>query len=384
MGSIDSKKSGPEGIPPELARYIQDLDRARVFLQAILDGSEDMILTTDLEGSVSTFSSGGEKLLGYSLADVQGRALRSLAAQPEKFDRIYSECRERSGPVRAELVFFHKDGRPVHLDVSLIAPQEPDSQGVGAVGICRDMTRLKQLRENLIQIDRLAEIGRITAGVAHEINNPIAIIGEIVGWVETVVGDAKGLGKEDRDELETAVKHLIEQTKRCKAITTQLLGFARDAAPTLTLVDLDALLKDVVSFLRPELKYAPIEVEVSVDPAAAAVRSDPKKLQQVFVNLLTNAIHAIKEKKTDQGSIVVKASKAGQHIEVGIADNGTGIPEAYRKRAFELFATTKPPGKGTGLGLPICRDILEKLGGEIDFKSQPGVGTTFTVRLPVS
>lgn len=384
MGSIDTTTEDRNKASEDLAACRLELGEAQLFLQAILENSDDMIFTTDSDGDITSFSLGGQRLLGYSWEEVQGRAVRSLVVDADKFDRLFLECREEKPSVRSEVDFLHKDRRVVHLDVTLVATRGVDRSTGGTLAICRDTTRLKELKENLIQIDRLAEIGRISAGVAHDINNPLAIIGEIVGWVETMVGDAKGLGTEEKEELETAVKHLTTQTKRCKALTTQLLGFARDATPSLTACDLEAILKDVVSFLKPELKYTTIHVDVAVDADANTVRCDPKKLQQVFVNLLTNAIHAINEKKTEEGSIVIKAGKVGQCVQIAITDNGTGIPLEYQQKAFEIFSTTKPPGKGTGLGLPICRDILEKLGGTISLQSQPGEGTTFTVQLPVS
>jgi two-component system NtrC family sensor kinase len=107
-------------------------------------------------------------------------------------------------------------------------------------------------------------------------------------------------------------------------------------------------------------------------------------LEQVFVNLITNAIHAIKEKGTDQGRIALKTSRTGPKMEITVSDNGTGIARENRKKIFDLFYTTKPPGKGTGLGIPICRNIINKLGGEISVESQEGTGTTFTVRIPIS
>jgi two-component system NtrC family sensor kinase len=113
------------------------------------------------------------------------------------------------------------------------------------------------------------------------------------------------------------------------------------------------------------------------------IQSDPKLLEQVFINLLSNAIYAIKQKGTCQGRIEIRTSKSGTNVEIVISDNGTGIPDEDREKIFDLFYTTKPTGKGTGLGMPICQNIVNKLGGDIIFESRVGEGTTFTVRIPV-
>ena len=125
-------------------------------------------------------------------------------------------------------------------------------------------------------------------------------------------------------------------------------------------------------------------VALNFEDEAIPIKSDPKMLEQIFVNLITNAIYAVKEKGTEKGRISVKTSRAGPKMEITISDNGTGIPEEDQKKIFDLFYTTKPPGKGTGLGIPICRNIINKLGGDISFESQEGTGTTFTIRIPVS
>ncbi|RLB20227.1 MAG: two-component sensor histidine kinase, partial [Deltaproteobacteria bacterium] len=255
---------------------------------------------------------------------------------------------------------------------------------VGLVGVCRDITAWKKLQEDLIRVDRLAEIGRIAAGIAHEINNPLAIINEIAGWASTVVEDAKGLSNEDRDELSKAVGHIIEQTKRCRAITHQLLGFSRDSAPEKTEFDLHELLRKTIVFLQPELKYKDIDIVFNFQDKPIQLRSDPKMLEQVFVNLITNAIHAISDKNNGKGRIELRTMCMENYVEVAISDNGPGIKEVDKERIFDLFYTTKPPGIGTGLGLPICQNIMKKLGGKIAFESQIGLGTTFKVAIPLS
>jgi two-component system NtrC family sensor kinase len=252
------------------------------------------------------------------------------------------------------------------------------------LGIGRDQSVAESLQEDLVRVDRLAELGRAASGIAHDINNPVAVIGEISGWIEALISDAGGLSPEEREELVKAVSDIKKQTQRCKSITHQVLNFARDSRSEKRSFDLHKVLRNTVLFLRSETVSRNIEVVLDLMEDPPPLRSDPERLEQVFINLLSNAVYAIKERGGSGGEIRLQTSKKDHMVEVVISDNGTGIPEEMVDRVFELFYTTKPSGKGTGLGLPICRNIIEKLGGEITFASDPGVGTSFYVRLPMS
>ena len=384
MASIEQLEEKLKKISRELSSHKIELHQTRGYLQCILQNSNDMIFATDVDGILVSFSKGGEKVLGYRWQEVAGNFIKHFAVDPEDFERLIRTSQTQGSAVRLELPFRHKDGHTVYCDVSLITLTNTKGQNVGLVGVCRDITAWKKLQEDLIRVDRLAEIGRIAAGIAHEINNPLAIINEIAGWASTVVEDAKGLSNEDRDELSKAVGHIIEQTKRCRAITHQLLGFSRDSAPEKTEFDLHELLRKTIVFLQPELKYKDIDIVFNFQDKPIQLRSDPKMLEQVFVNLITNAIHAISDKNNGKGRIELRTMCMENYVEVAISDNGPGIKEVDKERIFDLFYTTKPPGIGTGLGLPICQNIMKKLGGKIAFESQIGLGTTFKVAIPLS
>ncbi len=361
-----------------------DLEQAPGYLRCILKNSGDLIFAADTDGRLLFLSAAGEKLLGRTGDAAAGTPVKDLADDPAALEGLIEACMEQGRAVHGEVAFRGRDGVPVHCDVALDRLEDAEGRPAGVVGVCRDITSWKKLQEDLILVDRLAEIGRIASGVAHEINNPLAVISEISGWVGVVVSDAGGLSEEDREELETAVRRIGEQTDRCKAITRQVLGFARDTRPSTATLDIHQLLSQTIEFLKPELKVKNIRLVQRFVEGVLEVRSDAKMLEQVFVNLLSNALYAIKEKGDSKGRIELKTVKREGMVEVSVSDTGTGIPKQEREKIFGLFYTTKPPGKGTGLGLPICRNILKKLGGDISFESEPGVGTTFTVRVPVS
>ena len=191
------------------------------------------------------------------------------------------------------------------------------------------------------------------------------------------------MNEDERAELKTCIAKLGEQTNRCRNIARDMLGFVRGSGPSGDSFDLHELLKNSVSFLFPELKSKEVEVFFDFMEGPLQMHSEPRMLEQVFVNLLTNAIHAIEEKGVRAGRIRIATRLEETSVAISFADNGMGIAPGDQKQIFELFFTTKPSGKGTGLGLPICRNIVRKLGGDIDVESSPLNGATFVVRIPV-
>jgi PAS domain S-box-containing protein len=341
-----------------------------------------MIFAAEVGGMLISFSKGGEKVLGFSWEELIGSQVKELAEVPASFEQFLNTSQQEGRSVQSDIAFRHKEGGTVYCNVSLINLTNREGLRIGTVGVCRDITLWKQIQEDLVRIDRLAEIGRIAAGVAHEINNPLAVIGEAAGWAGMVVSDAKGLSLEDREELEKATKEITAQTKRCRGITHQLLGFVRDSELSKTEFDVHELVNETINFLRPEIKHSSIEIDTRFMPGSLHMNSDSKLLEQVVVNLLTNAIHAVREKHGDKGRVVIRTLKTDSEVEIRFEDNGAGIPMENQQKIFELFYSTKPPGKGTGLGLPICQNIVQKLGGKISFQSKAGVGTTFTIHIP--
>ncbi len=226
--------------------------------------------------------------------------------------------------------------------------------------------------------NKLASIGRLAAGVAHEINNPLAIINEKAGLLQDLV--TVGPDIENRERLIASVDSILRSVQRCKKVTHRLLGFARHMDVKTETIDLESLLKEVLGFLEKEAEYRNVTVNFRVDPNLQTIRSDRGQLQQVFLNILNNAFAAVSE----GGEIGIEITGEGaDRVAVTVGDNGTGIPKEHLERIFEPFFTTKE-GIGTGLGLSITYGIVKKLGGEIRVDSTVGEGTRFTVVLPVS
>ncbi|MBN2241459.1 MAG: ATP-binding protein, partial [Acidobacteria bacterium] len=231
---------------------------------------------------------------------------------------------------------------------------------------------------NIEHTNRMASIGRLAAGVAHEINNPLAIINEKAGLIQDLL-NMPGGNPPDKEKLLNQTNSIIRSVSRCSEITHRLLGFARHMDIKIEPVAVDALIRDVLGFLEKEADYRDIRVDMQVDGALPTVHSDRGQLQQLFLNLINNAFDAMKKGGTLEISV---REKAPGHVTVKIKDDGVGIAQKDIEHIFEPFYTTKK-SKGTGLGLSISYGIVKKLRGSIYVESEPGKGTTFTVTLPL-
>jgi len=225
--------------------------------------------------------------------------------------------------------------------------------------------------------NKMAAIGRLAAGVAHEINNPLAIIGEKAGLHKDLLTFSDKLPP--KEKMLDLVDAVLESVERCGAITHRLLGFAKHMDTQREEIDLEILIKGVLGFLEKEAGYRNLQVTFHIEESVPTVGSDRGQLQQVFLNIVNNAFAAV----DDGGLIKISIANVDpDHVAVSVDDNGIGIAEDDLEHIFEPFFSTKK-GAGTGLGLSITYGIVQKLGGQIKVTSKPGVGTCFTVILPV-
>lgn len=226
--------------------------------------------------------------------------------------------------------------------------------------------------------DKLASIGRLAAGVAHEINNPLAIINQKAGLVQDFMEFSEDF--ENKDMMAKAVDGIQTSVERCKTITHRLLGFARQTDVVSEKINVNDTLRDVVGFLAKEATYNQIKIDFNLCPDTTEIWSSRGPLQQVFLNIINNAIDAIGH----GGTIMLSSRQINEElIQVTIVDDGPGMPTEVMNHIFEPFFTTKETGKGTGLGLSITYGLVKKLGGSIKVKSKIGKGTVFRIALPV-
>ena len=235
-----------------------------------------------------------------------------------------------------------------------------------------------RMEQRMIATERLAALGTLAAGVAHEINNPLAIINESAGYLRTVLQKKELAEIPHRASFDKALEKIETSVKRARTITHQLLADVGKNEHVLAEIDMQALVDETVRLIRRDAESRSIRVNLEADRSQHPLWADPNQIRQVLINLLNNAIHATE----DGGEITVhlRSTQAGASMDV--IDSGTGIARENLERIFEPFFSTKGPGKGTGLGLFVSRDIVEKLGGALTVESKLGEGSRFRIYIP--
>jgi signal transduction histidine kinase len=241
----------------------------------------------------------------------------------------------------------------------------------------REAAFRRQVEEQMVVTERLAALGTLATGVAHEINNPLAIIRESAGWMTQILTKPEMVDMPRRADFQKGLGKIEAAVDRARRITHNLLGTVGKRTETVAETDLEILSAESTELAEREAAKKGVELVRRIDPAARQVRADPYSLRQALINLVHNAVQA-----TESGTVTVAARRSGDGLQIQVTDTGSGIPAEYRKKIFEPFFTTKDPGKGTGLGLFVVRNLVQKMGGTLDVESEVGKGTTFTLSLP--
>lgn len=241
-----------------------------------------------------------------------------------------------------------------------------------------------QLNLQYMQASKLASIGELSAGVAHEINNPLSIIlTERQILMDMADQSPAAMDSDFKPQFLDSMDQIRVQIHRCKRITQNLLRFARRTQSMIESVDINAFIKEVVELMEREARTSGIKLSMDLDSHLPVIKSDPSQLQQVFLNMINNAMDALEQMPYGAIKITTRSDNSGQPVRIIIADTGPGIRPEHLEKIFDPFFTTKPVGKGTGLGLSICYSIIERLGGQIKVRSTPGEGAEFSLSLPL-
>ncbi|MDI6853287.1 MAG: PAS domain S-box protein [Deltaproteobacteria bacterium] len=363
----------------------RELHKAKNFLENIINRSVDGIVVVDAKGIPLIFNEGAERILGFKAEEVIGH--------PEVLFRFYPEetAKEMMRRMRSDdygprdklnstqITFYDKQGKevPVNFSAAIVREGGREIASVGIFSDLREQLRMRRELEDtqvqLMQAEKIASLGRLSAGVAHEINNPLA---GILIYAELLERQLQN-GSFDREYL----TEIINQTLRCQQIVTRLLEFSRQSLGQKTYFDVNDTIFRCIDLISHQAIFHNIEIKTEAAPDLPRILGDPGQLQQVFTNLLLNAADAMQ----GQGKITVvsRPTPARDGIILTFTDTGCGMPPEVRDKIFEPFFTTKAPGKGTGLGLSIVYSVIQRHGGTIEVDSAPGGGTTFTIRLPL-
>jgi two-component system NtrC family sensor kinase len=234
--------------------------------------------------------------------------------------------------------------------------------------------------EKMVEAGRLASIGELASGVAHEINNPVAIMVEEAGWIGDLLDDKEFQESKNLEELRRSLAQIKTQGKRCKDITRKLLSFAHKSSLAVEDIQINVLIKELVGISAQRAKYSMVQIMTRLQDNLPTLRVSLSELQQVILNLINNALDAMEKKG---GKLTLSTRSQDGFVAVDITDTGVGIPAANLHRIFDPFFSTKAVGKGTGLGLSICYGIIENMGGRIEVQSTVDVGTTISVYIPI-
>src|SRR5260221_5588601 len=359
----------------EQRTFQAQLQRERDFNQKILNATQSMILVLDTAGLIS-YANRRCYETGYKQEEMIGRRLVDLveAAQREEFEAALEMTARGDQVENLEVRARRSDGSLGHFSISMSPMRDEQSTVNSVVVVMTDITDAALMQAKLAHAERMATLGRLVSGVAHEVNNPLAAI---LGFTDLLLENPQvpDVAKED-------LQIILQETQRTKDIVQDLLSFARQRPVKRELVNVGIILKQTTKLRNYDLQSHGVEVIEEYDENLPMVMGDAQQLQQVFLNILNNAYDAIEESGRT-GKIFLKTTAADGSVEISLADNGTGIVDV--ERIFDPFYTTKQTGKGTGLGLSICYGIVRAHGGEIQCSNNTdGVGSTFSIRIPVA
>ncbi len=340
----------------------------------LVESATDGIFTVDRTGCFLSVNRSLEHAVGRTRGELLGQQVVELlepdcrAAVQAMFDRTMAGAWQRG-----EMRFRGSDGA-TRIGSITTTPILEDGAVTGGLCIVRDVTEERQMAMHLLQQEKLAAVGQLVSGVAHELNNPLA---GIVAFSQLLMA-APAMG----DEQVNAVTTIQKEAKRAARIVSNLLLFARQRPPERAETDLNQVLLDTLELRRYALRTQQITVETELEPTLPITWADPFQLQQVVLNLLTNAEHAVRASARER-RIILRTRRSDQWLVASVEDTGVGIAPEAVERIFNPFYSTKPVGEGTGLGLSISDGIVREHGGQIVVHSEPGCGATFSVQLPL-
>ena len=345
-----------------------EIARLKDFSENIVESLHIGVLAVDLEGIVESWNTRMEQLFGVVRQQAVGRQLRSLL--PEE---LASEIAARGEQEQITGIYkqrLHHQGKTFTLNVSITPLVSKSGEHIGRLLLFDDVTLRERMEEQMTQTEKLTSLGLLAAGVAHEVNTPLAVISNYIQMLAKQMPEG--------DPRQGIIDKIVKQTFRASEIVNNLLNFSRTGAPEASDIDVNRVVEETLSLVSHPLKTSQIQVVKHLGEPLPPVRGSANKLQQVFLNLFLNARDAM----PGGGMLEVRTAAHNGSVEIEVVDTGSGIPREHIHRIFDPFFTTKANGRGTGLGLSVTYGIIKEHSGKIDVRSTPGKGTSFHVEFP--
>lgn len=343
-------------------------------LHSIIQNYSDAVIALDNDYKIFFWNKGAERIFGYTAEEMLGKTVDPIIPQElrEKgeLEWLFEETLRRGYIENYETERITKDGRRIIVNLSRSLIKDESGEILGSIAIVKDVTKVKELEKQIQHSDKLALIGQIAAGIAHEIGTPLNVISGNAEYIMMEMGEDNPY----KEELET----IISQAERIANLIKQLLEFARPRKPNYTKVDVNKEIAHVVELLRHQFEKSNIKLNLKFSNDLPYIWADCSQIHQVFLNIIVNAIQAINE----NGLIEIETFARDGYVNIKFKDNGVGILPEHLDKIFEPFFTTKEAGKGTGLGLAVSKRIMDEHRGKIEVESTPGKGTIFTVKFP--
>ena len=349
---------------------------------AIVESSDDAIIAKDLNGVILSWNKAAERLFGYTAAEVIGQPITVIFPP----DRVEEEAvllgRIRSGERvdHYETARRRKDGQVINVSVTISPIRDASGKVTGASTILRDLTgrnirdqRILELQTELAHVQRLNELGQVVSTLVHEINQPLTAISNYVNACRRLVTTG------DQDRVRAVLERIADQTNRTREIVKRIRDFVKKRDVQMRAENLSQVIEEAIGLTRASVRNGGLTLTVAVEPPGVQVEIDKVQVQQVLFNLLRNSIEAM-QGQLRRELVVATGREQGGMVEISVADNGPGLPDEVRKRLFQPFVTTK--SNGMGVGLSVCRAIVESHGGRLWADDNPlgGAVFRFTVR----
>jgi two-component system, LuxR family, sensor kinase FixL len=386
--SLHRDPAGAPSLVTEVNNDITEVRRgheARQYLASIVESSEDAIVGKTLDGVVTAWNSAAELMFGYRAEEMIGRPIR-LLLPPDRMGEetmILDRLRRGERLRHFETIRLRKDGSEVAVSLTVSPILDTSGAIIGASKIVRDISaekqsqsRIQELQSELAHVARLSTMGQMASAIAHELNQPLTAVGNYVGALGRVLADTNAGPDRARD----IVERIRQQTTRAGEVIRRLRDHVAKRRTTRRLEDVNAVVSEAVELGLVGMRHRGVRVTVALDPDVGSAMIDSIQIGQVIINLVRNAVEAMEESATRELTVSTHAQPGA--MEIAVADTGPGIAPEIAERLFQPFVTSK--AAGLGLGLSICRELVEAHEGQLSVSSVPTGGTRFVIRLPTA